>query len=186
MPDFISLRSFTVTSTLGHSATFEAGVPKSIPMALVPAAMEAGCVPVDAADVPFHEDMTRVKVEFTGGLRASMIYLALQDIIEKNQAKEFDGGGTPNVPAVEKRIGYDVTRKEVVDVYQQLLQCKTDNKEFALAPNADNVMLVIKAEDRAELTELAKEFGIAEENCKGLQIRELRKLLLVRLNGTAA
>lgn len=186
MPEFVSLRSFTVTSTMGHSATFEAGVPKNIPMALVPAAMEAGCVPATAADAPFHEDATRAKVEFTGSMRTSMIYLALQDIIEKNAVKEFDGSGVPRVTAVEARIGYDVTRKEVTDVYQQLLQCKSDNKEFVLAPNADNVMLVIKAEDRAELTELAKEFGIDDDSCKGLQLRELRKLLLVRLNGTAA
>ena len=36
MPEFISLRSFSLSSLTGHSAVFEAGVPKDIPAALVP------------------------------------------------------------------------------------------------------------------------------------------------------
>lgn len=186
MPDFISLRSFRLESTTGHTAVFEANVPRFIPDALVAEAMAKGCVPVDKSDIPFYEDQTRAKVEFTGDVRKSMIYLAVKHLAEKNNVKDFDGGGTPKTASVAKLIGYDVFRPEITDAYQQYLQYTSENREYALHPQAHNILKVIQAEDRAELVDLAEEFGVEKAKAKGLQVRDLRKMLLVKLSGVAA
>lgn len=186
MPDFISLRSFRLDSTTGHVAVFEANTPRFIPDALVPAAMAAGCVPVDQKDVPFYEDTSRAKVEFVGDVRKSMVYLAVKHVVAANNPKEFDGGGTPKTAVIAGLLGYEVSRKELVDVFQQYMQLQSEGREYALHPAADNIMRVIQAGDKAELLELADEFGVPVDKAKGLQSRDLRKLLLVKLSGIAA
>lgn len=186
MPEFVSLRSFRLESVTGHTAVFEANVPRNIPQALIPAAMAAGCVPADAADTPFHDDTSRAKVEFNGDIRASMVYLAIKALVEKNNSKDFDGGGTPKTAAVNALIGYEVRRQEVVDLFQQHMELRSEGREYALHPQAHNIMKVIEAGDKAELLELADEFGMDAAKAKGLQVRDLRKSLLVKLSGVAA
>src|SRR5690606_11532238 len=129
MPEFVSLRTFRLESTTGHVVLFEANKPRFIPDALVSEAMAKGCVPVDAADVPFYEDQSRAKVEFTGDIRKSMIYLAVKHLAEQNNVKDFDGGGTPKTASVSGLIGYEVSRQEVVDLFQQYLQLKSEGQE---------------------------------------------------------
>lgn len=183
MPEFISLRSFSLSSLTGHSAVFEAGVPKDIPAALVPDAMAAGCVPANEASIPFHDDASRAKVEFVGDVRRSMLYLAVKAVAEKNDSKEFDGGGVPKTAAVVSRLGFEVQRKEVTDIWQEYTEMKAEGLEFTLHAQAQNIAKVIDAGDKAELLELAEEFGLDEAKAKGLQVRDLRKQLLVKLGG---
>lgn len=186
MPEFVSLRTFRLESTTGHVALFEAGKPRYIPDALVPAAMTAGCVPADQKDTPFYEDQTRAKVEFVGDIRKSMIFLAVKHVAEQNVIKDFDGSGTPKTSVVSGLIGYEVSRSEITDLYQQYLQLKSEGQEYAMHPQAHNIMKVIQAEDKAELVDIAEEFGVPADKSKGLQMRDLRKLLLVKLSGVAA
>lgn len=185
MPELISLRSFRLESTSGHVIQFEAKVPKYVPDAAVSEAMAAGCVPTSAAEVPFHEDLQRAKVEFTGDVRKSMIFLAVKAIAEKNDAKQFDGGGTPRTAVVSDALGFEIARKDVVDVYQQYLTVTAEDVPFALHPSAPNILRVIEAESKGELIDLADEFGVDGAKAKGLTVKDLRKLLLVKFSGVA-
>lgn len=185
MPQMLSLRKFRLETTTGHVVLFEANTPRFVPDAAVPEAMKAGCVPAESADIPFYDDLSRAKVEFQGDIRKSMLYLAIRVIAERNDPKEFDGGGVPKHEVVSARLGFDVSRQEVLDVFQQYLQAKSEDREFGLHPQAQNILRVIEAETKAELVELAKEFGVEEKQAKGLSVRELRKFLLTKFNGIA-
>ena len=185
MPEMISLRAFRLASTTGHVIEFEARTPRYVPEAAVPEAMAAGCVPADDAAIPFYDDLSRAKVEFQGDIRRSMIYLAVKMIAEANVTKEFDGGGTPKTAVISDRLGFEVSRKEVVDVYQQYLSAKADGREFALHPQAQNILRVIEAETKDELIALAEEFDVDGAKAKGLVVKDLRKLLLVKFSGIA-
>jgi hypothetical protein len=46
-------------------------------------------------------------------LRAEKLLEAFKAIIERNDSKEFTGGGTPNAEAVSMRLGWKVDQKEV-------------------------------------------------------------------------
>lgn len=186
MPNMISLRTFRMASLSGHVVQFESNVPKFVHDDAVSEAMAQGCVPADSADAPFIEDTLRAKVEFQGDIRKAMIHIAIDLLVKKNDAKDFDGGAVPKVASVAARLGYEVSRQEVIDIYQQYMQGKSEGREVVLDAKAKNAMRVIEAEDKAELLELAEEFGVAKAKAKGLQIRDLRKLLLVKLTGVAA
>lgn len=190
MPEMISLRSFRLETTTGHVLQFEANTPKNVPESCVSAAMAAGCVPVDAAAIPFHEDLQRARVEFTGDVRKSMIFLAVKAVAEKNDARQFDGGGTPKTAVIADALGIEVSRKDVASVYQQYLTVTAENREYALHPSAPNILRVIEAESKDELLELVKEFAeepdVEVKQAKGLTVKDLRKLLLVKFSGVAA
>lgn len=186
MPQMISLRTFRLASTSGHVVHFESKVPAYVAPPAVAEAMANGCVMADEADTPFFEDLERAKVEFSGGVRASMVYLAVKDIIDKNKTSEFDSGGVPRVPAVEDRLGFDVTKTEVVEVYKQYQQYASEGREYPLHPSSANILRVIDATTKAELVELADEFGVDEKKARGLTVKDLRKLLLVKFDGNAA
>lgn len=183
MTMMISLRTFRLASTTGHIHQFEAKVPSDVAEALVPEAMAAGCVPVDADDIPFLEDLSRAKVEFQGDVRRSMLYLAVKLIAEENNPKNFDGGGTPKTSVVTARLGFEIARQELLDVYQIYQSVKADSREYVLHPSAPNILRVLEADSKGELVELAAEFGVDADKAAGLQMRDLRKLLLVKFNG---
>lgn len=183
MPQMISLRSFRLETKTGHVLQFVAREPMYVPPSAVPDAMAAGCVPASEADVPFVEDSTRTRVEFVGDIRKSMLFLAIGEIVQRNIAKEFDGSGTPKTAVVADLIGFEVARREVVELFQKFME--TRGQDLELHPAAENIRHVLRAEDKAELMELAEEFGLDTAKAKGLQIRDLRKQLLIKLGGVA-
>lgn len=184
MPDFLSLRNFRLETTHGHTIVFKANTPTFVPDAAVPAAMAAGCVPVDQAGTPFHEDNTKTKVEFAADARESLIYLAVKRVVERNNNKDFDGSGVPKLAAINSMLGFDVIRKEVSDVFRLFMQNRTEGREYALHPNAERIMQVLDADTKAELLELAEAAGV--EDASGMTVRDLRRNTLVKLSGFAA
>lgn len=185
MPEMKSLRSFRLASTTGHVVLFEANTPCYVPDALVAEAMKYGCVPVNADDIPFYEDVEAAKVEFQGDARRSTIYLAIKAIVDANNIIEFDAGGVPKREAVSKRLGFEVARDEVRAIYQMFTAARADGREFGLHPEAANIMRVIEAESKMELVALADEFGIDAAKSKGLTNSDLRKLMLTKFHGIA-
>lgn len=185
MPEFVSLRSFLLSSTSGHNVRFEAQVPKFIPDALVPEAMAAGCVPTAEANIPFHDDASRPPVEFQGDMRRSLILLAIQHVVVRNNSKEFNGGGVPKAAVIADAVGFEVIQKEVTDLFHEYSSAKDSGQDLAISPQASNVMKVIEAKDRSELLDLAGEFGIEPDSLKGTTLRVLRQTLLTKLTGVA-
>jgi len=186
MPLMKSLRDFRLATTSGHVIEILANEPKFIPEVAVSEAMKHGCVPVDPKDIPFFDDQTRAKVEFTSDIRASLLYSTIDEIVKENKPAYFTGGGVPKAEEVSKRLGFDVQQKEVTDAYQNYTAFKSENRPFPLHPNTDNVLLVIQAKTRAELQGYAVELcGYTPENVAGLKERDLRKQLLVKLTGSA-
>lgn len=180
-----SLRQFRLASTTGHVVLFKANEVVEVPQAIVPEAMAAGCVPADGDGV-FHEDLDRAKVEFTGDVRRSMLYLAVKRVVEVNKPADFDGSGTPSITAVESRLGFDVTKPEVLAIYREYQTYVSEGRDFPLHPASENILRVIDAGTKAELIDLAEEFGIDGAKAKGLTVKDLRKLLLVKFDGNPA
>jgi hypothetical protein len=185
MPLMLSLRSFRCATTHGHVINFVAKEPVMVPDAVVSEAMAAGAVPANDADVPFIENAARARVEFIGDVRKSMLYLAVKTICEENDTKNFDGGGSPKQSAVGDLLGLTIGKAELRDVFQQYLSIKSSGQDFPLHPNATNILRVIEAGSKEELLELADEFGESKSKLGGMQIKDLRRALLVKLNGLA-
>lgn len=185
MIEVVSLQHRRLESTKGFIEIFEPNVPKLIPMALLPEAQAVGIAPVKKEDQPFVDDLTRARVEFQGDIKRSMVFLAVQAINERNNADDFDQGAVPKTKAVSDLLGFEVVRQDVIDLHQAYMQSKSSGVEFALHPASENILRVIGAADKAELLELAEEFGLDQKVAKGKTVRDLRKHLLVMLDGTA-
>lgn len=185
MPQMKSLRNFRLASLTGFVCMVEADKPFYCPDNAVEDAMKAGCVPVNEADIPFYEDQARARVDFVGNLRQSIIYLAISTIVKENNVKNFDAGGMPKLEVVSDRLAMTVGTSELRDLYQQYLSNKADNTEYEVHPQAKRVVDVLEASTKAELREMCEEFGISAEEHKlsGMNMKELRKILLVKLSG---
>lgn len=181
-----SLRDFTLTSTLGHTIQIKSEGLNDVPAALVAAAMEKGCVPADPEDAPFHEDMSRSKLDFVGDLRQALIYLAIEKVLEENDPMSVDGSGYPKAGVISDLAGFNVVGAEVAPVFQLYMTLKQDGKEYPLPANAELIRSVMDANDKAELLLLAEQAGIAKTKAKALNGRDLRKLVLTKLTDKVA
>lgn len=178
-----SLRTFTLYTTKGHCIRFEAKKPREVPNEIVQEAMTAGCVPVDENDIAGFEDLSRAKVEFQGDLRKSILYLAMEVFAHENNPKNFNAGGRPKANILSERLGFEVGSAETQSSWENYLSVKNSGSDVALHPNAKDVVAVISAEDAPELRALASKQGIPPTALEGLTVREIRKVLLTKLNG---
>lgn len=183
--EMVSLLDRRVATLHGHIVLFEANVPRMVPALIVPECMAAGCAPTNLASTPKLEDVSRAKVEFQGDIRRSMLYLAVKTLAEENDPKKFDAGGYPKTATVSAMLGFEINRQELVTVYQQYTTAKAEKLAVPLHPMADQVLAVIQAESKDDLLDLAGEIGVDFDKAKGMQQRDLRKTLLVKLSGAA-
>jgi hypothetical protein len=184
MPNMKSLRSFRLASLTGHIYNVKANEPIMIADSCVSEAMASGMVPVDEADVPFNDDTSTARVEFEGDMRKSLVYMAVEAIVKENDVKEF-AAGVPKAAAVGDRLGITIGDKEVRAMFQLYNTAKSEGRAITLLPQAHMALRVIEATDRNDLIAMGKEMGFEHKEVNSLAVRDLRKLLLTKLNGIA-
>lgn len=117
----MSLRTFTLRSTSGHCVHFEKQKPKEVPGHLVKECMAQGCAPVDDLDLPDDDEVTKVEKTIPQGLdREELIQAALENIIRENDRDDFTSAGQPNIKRLEKRLGFDVSKQEIIPMWDEL------------------------------------------------------------------
>lgn len=181
MPLMKSLQNLRLETTEGAVLRFSPDKPTYVPPRAVAAASARGCVMVNEADRTFHEDMTRLNVDFSGEIRQSLMFLALKSLMEKNDHKNFDGAGHPTDKAMSDLVGFPVASSEIPPIFQLWHQVQ-DGGEYQVHPSAEQAQRVLEADSKAELVELGKEMGV-DENVLKTTAKELRKILLVKLSG---
>lgn len=119
MPRMISHRNFTLATTLGHAIEFTKGEPVEVPRAIVPEALERGCVLEDESFTPSEEKRGEAGPEDQME-RNDMIELAMREIIGRNDGAEFSSGGVPTIEALSKELGWRVHGPERSAVWDKL------------------------------------------------------------------
>lgn len=181
MPMMKTLQNLRLDTTSGAVIRFKAETPTYVPPNAVSAATARGCVMVDEKDRTFNEDLQRSKVDFTGELRQSLLFLGLDSVMKGNLPKNFDGGGVPTAQAIEDLVGFPVAASEVPPIFQLWHQV-SEGATYEVHPNATQVQRVLEA-DKATLKEIAAELEFEEKQYKSLTVKELHKLLLTKLSG---
>lgn len=125
---FVSNRSQTVRTTLGHSVTFVKGKATHVPKALHHLMVEKGILPCDDAGKPIPEkgeeaveaaaaaDAPKLAPD-TAEERNEAIERAIRAIVERNSPKDFNAGGMPSPEAVGSAVGWKTDTKEVRSVW---------------------------------------------------------------------
>lgn len=183
-----SLSNLQVISTLGHSATFTATPlgskePNITPVhpAIVKECQAKGAVVWNPDDLPMTDETGSVNTGFTGSLRKTLVYLVLQRIINRNNAKDFNSGGVPLTKVVAEMTSFDVSDKEIKKAWQEFNDAKNSNRELDVDPRAEHAMDVIDASNVEELKMVAEEMGVPAASYETLtKTRELKQFLLAK------
>jgi hypothetical protein len=183
--EMISLRTFRLATTKGHIILFKAKEPRPVPNDAVTDAMAAGCVPTHPDDAPLFEDLAKAKVEFQGDLRRSIIFLAMEVIAKENNSKQFTAGGRPKTAVMVDRLGFELTDSEIGAAWQDYMTVKGSGDDVQLHPNAIEVMKVLGADSLEGLRAIARQQNINSKELEGVSVRDLRRVLLVKLSGVA-
>lgn len=120
MPEYVLNRTHLFQSTLGHTLSFVKGKPAYVPPILEREVAAIGGERVDGKRVELLDDPTPEQSNLGAEERAALITEAFKVLIEKNDSKDFTAAGVPTVKAVERELGIDVDRVEVVDAWNAM------------------------------------------------------------------
>lgn len=122
MPQYVLNRNFVLRTTAGFSFTFEKGVPMKIPACVEQEVIAVGGECVDG--VAKYADDEPVKSMLSQSERNSLIIAAFEEIVKRNDAKEFTASGSPQTRAVFKVTGFSVERAEVDDLWSEFRKAR--------------------------------------------------------------
>ena len=128
MPEYVLNRNYTLRTTNGV-ISFEKGQPTWVVPMMERDAVAIGAERVEGeAPNPLGDfDVPKLPV-YTPDECTAQILSAFELLIERNDAKDFTGQGVPSVKAIEKIVGFDVDRSEVLETWAQY---KADKAEQA-------------------------------------------------------
>lgn len=116
MPLYVLNRNYSHSSVNG-GVSFVKGEPTWVVPLLEKEVIAIGAVRAEGDTPSVLEDAKSVAQAPSGVERTDEICAAFDLIIERNDSKEFTGQGVPTVKAIEKIVGFDVDRGEVVDAW---------------------------------------------------------------------
>jgi len=125
MAEYVLNRNHTLRTTNGV-ITFVKGEPTRVPVAMERDAAAIGCIRADGADIDTSEPVPALKPVVQGVERQDDLYAAFEMLIERNDSKDFTGQGVPSVKAIEKIVGFDVDRTEVLEAWGEYKIAKAE------------------------------------------------------------
>ena len=106
--NFTMNRDRVVETTKGHVIGFKKGVPTYVPYACYDEVQAAGAVPEE--EIP--EDPAKVVADPQGAERDGLIAMAIEEVVLKNNSKDFTAAGVPHVKVLEAKIGFQIDAAE--------------------------------------------------------------------------
>ena len=116
MPKYTLHRDYVHRSTLGV-ISFEEDVPTHVPPHMEKEVIAIGAVRADGETPKVLEQDKKLPDVPLGDDREAEIKAAFDLLIERNDSNDFTGQGVPTVKSVEKIVGFDVDRKELVELW---------------------------------------------------------------------
>lgn len=126
MPEYVLNRNYTHRSLMGHTISFEKGQPTYVPPECEKEVVAFGADRVvgDNPDV-LPEDVVVEEVP-QGSDREAMLNAAFEQIEARNDTKDFTAQGVPTIKAVEKIVGFNVEKAEVLDAWREYRVAKAE------------------------------------------------------------
>lgn len=119
MPDYVLNRNYVLRTTKGHTISFVKGQPVYVPPVIEKDAIAIGAERSDGgATDPLGEEVVQ-QPPLNGDELKLLMFSAFEEIAAKNDANDFTGQGVPTVKAVERIIGTDVSRTDLVAAWAE-------------------------------------------------------------------
>lgn len=121
MPLYKLNRTTTLRTTAGCSFEIVKNEPFNAPLIVEQEIIALGGERVDGTPKSFHDDTPDVVPQISGEERQAKILRAINDIVKRNDAKEFTAQGTPSLRAVARITRLqELDRSEIDDVWREL------------------------------------------------------------------
>lgn len=128
MPEYVLNRNHVLRSTNGV-VSFEKGKPTWVVPALEKEAVAIGAERVDGdAPDPLSEMDKPSLPTYSPEEREEQIKIAFEMLVERNESKDFTAQGVPTVKAVERIVGFEVERGEILEVWAAVKQAKAEGQ----------------------------------------------------------
>lgn len=126
---FVSNRDVVVRSAkCGMSIAFKKGEPTNVPRVMHSEVMDKGILPVEDNGAPVNPaehtagtepEKKLVLAPEDGEERRDKIIEAIKQIVTRNNAKDFTGGGQPSAGVLTAALGWRVDQKEVRTIWNE-------------------------------------------------------------------
>lgn len=116
MPTYKLNRNYTLRSKFGRSVEFKANEPTYIPSFL-----EAECVAIGGENCDKEAAKVAPKKKDDGWTyekRQECLFKLFDDLVKKNDAKDFTASGQPSLSVVKKHVEFDLERAELDDYWK--------------------------------------------------------------------
>jgi len=122
MAEYVLNRNYVLRTTMGHSVSFEKGVPTFVPKLVEREAVLIGaeCVGSKNPDVLDPEEV--VVPPLSPDERQEQLVAAFELIRERNDSKDFTGASVPTVAAVRRVVDFDADRNEITAAWAEYRQ----------------------------------------------------------------
>lgn len=180
MPMMICPRKYLLRTTSGHLIRFEPDVPKFVPDVVYNEALAVNILPVEGAieSQDSAADMRPIRVEIVGLLRDAMILKAIEDLVTRNDQKDFDGGGRPKIPSINDLTGLALNAKERETFWEKFKELRANGEALPTHKHQATVQDIQYIRSPKEVAEYAEILGIDEKLYKGRPLKD-QKLVLI-------
>ena len=114
LPEFKLNRTLThISKETGLAIRFEKNVPRPVHFALVKEVIALGAERLDAEQGADFEEDGPIIGEPSGAEREELIFAAFEELIEKNDSKDFAASGMPKGHAMKKALGFQLDNPEI-------------------------------------------------------------------------
>ncbi len=119
MANLVLNRDYVLTSLFGHSINFKKGVPTYVPNVVYHEAISIGAQHEDGSAPEVLKQESSNKAPTDPLERSRLIMMAIEDLVARNDRRDFTAAGSPSVKAVEREVGFDVDSREVQGMWQK-------------------------------------------------------------------
>ena len=116
---FVLHRNYTHSSRMGHVITFKKGEATFVPPECRREVMQIGAIPADSESAPDLLDPVKVEpLPLSAEERQEQLIAAFTLLEERNHRRDFTGQGLPSLTALGNIIDFEVSKKEVEDLWR--------------------------------------------------------------------
>jgi hypothetical protein len=119
LPKLVLNRSLVLRTTTGHAIQFIKGRPTYVPRAAYSDALAIGAAPVDGEEVDLSKPEAANAAPADAAERNKLIMDAIELLIARNEREDFTAAGVPNIRAVGKEVGFNVSAREIAAMMQE-------------------------------------------------------------------
>lgn len=195
MPMMVCARNYTLRSqSTGYVIEFKANVPQFVPPRCISDALAVNILYAkdeDGNDLHDQADAKagkqRGRYELTSYMRECAILHVMHEIVQRNDANEFTGGGRPKVTVLQSELNMpSISQTEVSRLWDKYRDIVNNGNELPVPPQLRDLLEVQRASTMVDVRLYAEEYSVDIDNLSLPDARNAVMAKIARTSGDAS